>query len=212
MTRLVALAAWVALVAVAFGASPPPRPDQGAWLVRLLSFDLAGIDPWVVAHFNAMGLWPPLLAVLLRDRLFSPWRLGAAPAWPFVAGSVVLGAFALLPWAVLGHAPSPTPPPRLLRWLAHPAVPALIGLVALVTFAWAAATGDLAAWLTSVRTEQFMWAMTFDFGALCGISIAAAALVRAERPAPSPAWCVLPLVGAAIWATLDAVQARRATA
>lgn len=211
MSRAGAFVAWIVLVAVAFGGSPPPRPDQGAWLVRLVTFDLEGIEPWVVAHFDAMGLWPFLLAVLTRDRLFAPWRRGSGPAWPFVVGSMALGAFALLPWFVWGR-PDPTPLPRAARWLAHPALPAAIGVAGAALVAWAALTGDPRAWAEAFRTEQFIWAMAFDFCALWAISVALATQARAERPAPNPAWCALPLVGAAAWAAIDAAQDRRSAA
>lgn len=198
MSRIAALVAWVGLIVVAFVVAPPARPDQGAWVVRLLTGDFTGTDPWVVAHFQAMGLWPLVLAVLARDRLRGPWRWGAVPGWPFVLGAFALGAFALLPWWILGRA-APGPAPRAL---ASPWLPAALGAIAVALVGWASIAGDPAAWWAVFRGESFVWAMGFDFCALWALSVATVAAI--ERPRPSAAWCAIPLVGAAIWAVLDA--------
>jgi hypothetical protein len=69
-------------------------------VLRLLTGQWDGEEPVVVALFNLMGVWPFVLAAQL-----APWlRRRPLPLWPFALGSMVLGAFVLLPGlAVAGH-------------------------------------------------------------------------------------------------------------
>ncbi|HMV69325.1 MAG TPA: hypothetical protein PKA64_20960, partial [Myxococcota bacterium] len=117
MDRRVAGALWGILALLAFGLAPPARPDWAAWCGRLVSGDWAGEDPAIVAHFQMMGVWPLAWAVLLRRDL----RARPLPAWPFVLGSMALGALALLPWFVLRPAAQrPAEEGWIERALVHP--------------------------------------------------------------------------------------------
>ncbi len=146
---------WLLGVAVAFGLSPPNRPDLWPWLIRLLSGDWAGENPMVVAHFQMMGLWPLAMAALWRKEWHRPGRL---PAWPFLLGGFVLGCFVILPYAVL----------RRERAEGPPGVPAWVWALLALGFAgfsaWGLLAGDWAGWLAAVRTDGFMWPMAWDFG------------------------------------------------
>ncbi len=187
MTRVAFFAAWVALVALGFGPLAPaePRPDQTEWLIRLLTGDWAGENPAVVAEFCLMGLWPPLLALLLRDR----WRERPVPAWPFLLASVGLGCYALLPWFFLARPGSPPRPPGLLGRLAG----AALALTSAGFLAWGLLAGDLPAFWQGVQTDPFLWAMTLDFAAFWALSITLA---------PGHLAGALPLVGPGLQATL----------
>ena len=151
---------WVALVAEAVLLSPPARPDQSAWIGRLLTGQWAGEEPWVVVLFQLMGVWPFVLAALLAPRL----RRRPVPLWPFVGVSMAIGAFGLLPGLALGG--KTQPPWRWARWLRHPVWLAALGIAVVALVTWGIVAGDPSAFVHAFQTEQFVHVMTFDFVAL----------------------------------------------
>lgn len=159
-TRLTAAALWAGLLAFSVFIAPPPHPELGPWVVKLLLGRWDGENTLLVAIFNAMGLLPVMVACVLRDDL----RRRPVPAWPFVVGSMVVGIFALLPWIALrDEGPSLPLRPTLQRLLGGRALP-LAGLVMLGGLAgWAAMTADVAGYLQLVSTEQFTAVMSVDF-------------------------------------------------
>lgn len=198
MNRLGALGLWVALLAVGFGVGPPNRPDLGAFVADLLLGRWAGHPAWVVAEFQAMGLWPMLVGLQIRG----DWR-ARVPAWPFVLASFGLGCYALLPWFVLrsgarGEASA--------GGLGSPVAPALLGLAAAALLVGAVATGDPRELAHAFATDGFVWAMSWDFLAFWLVSLAEA---RA-RSRGTPWWlCAAPLVGTAAFLVLES-RAREA--
>lgn len=97
MNRFVFWGLWLGFVLYAFILAPPDRPDTADLILRLSTGAWDGINPAVVALFNAMGLWPMVYAaVALGESHGQPRR-----AWPFVVGSFAVGAFALLPYLAL---------------------------------------------------------------------------------------------------------------
>jgi len=148
--------------------APPRRPDQSAWLWQLITGQWADIDPWVVAHFQLMGVWPLTLAALLGPTL----SRRPVPLWPFALGSMALGAFALLPGLVLGGVPSGCP--RWLGWLRHRGMLGALTAATLGLVGWAAVAGSPAAWWAAFRTEQFVHVMACDFVVLWVTSVSVA--------------------------------------
>ena len=174
--RVAAALGWIALVIVAFGAGLPSRPDQGEWIVRLLTGAWEGENPTVIAHFQMMGLWPLAMAALWRREW---WRPGHLPAWPFLAGSFVVGCFALLPYAALRARPEP-PAASLMAGTAPAWVWAAIAAGFVGFGAWAAIAGDVPAWWAGVHTDAFLWAMSWDFAAFVVLFAAEARRLSAQ--------------------------------
>lgn len=193
--RITAALGWLALLWVGFGVGPPQAPGTPDLVSDLLTGRFAPHPPWLVAHFQLMGLWPLLFAFALRGE----WR-ARVPAWPFLLGSVALGCYVLLPWFVLR---GPGPVDRG-RWWAHAALPAGLAAGALAWVAWAAATGSGADWAHRVRADGFTWAMTWDFAAFWALSVAEA---RGRR-----GWwwaALVPVVGFGAVLAAEAATARR---
>ena len=158
--RWIAVALWVLLVLDLTVWSPPQAPGQDAWIQEALLGQWEGKNPATVALFNLMGLWPLAFA----GRLAGELRARPIPAWPFVLGSMVLGAFLLLPYFVLRPAPpAPRDPGRWLRWLQHPAYLPVLGLLGLGLAVWGLLAGDLAGFAQAFRYEQLVQVMSLDF-------------------------------------------------
>jgi hypothetical protein len=181
---------WAALLAEALLLSPAARPDQTAWLVRLLTGDWSGEEPLVVALFQLMGIWPFAMGALLAPRL----RRRPIPLWPFAVASMALGAFALLPGIALGG--TPVDRAERARWQVWLGSRVLVGLLALPAAAlvlWGVFAGSPAAFLDIWRTEQFVHVMALDFLVLW---LASVVFAWAEDP-DGPWWVAgVPLFGA----------------
>ena len=88
---------WAGFALYAFLLAPPDRPETFDLIVRLSTGQVAAENPLIVALFNLMGIWPLVYCcVLFADGRGQPVR-----AWPFAIGSMVLGAFVLLPYLAL---------------------------------------------------------------------------------------------------------------
>lgn len=189
MHRVAYLVLFALLLGEALLLSPPARPDQTAWVVRLLTGDWAGEEPSVVALFQMMGVWPLALVGLLAPRL----RRTPVPLWPFAFGSMALGAFVLLPGLALGG--TPRPPARWQGWVGGRLLAGLSLVVALVLVGWAAVAGSPERFAGIWRTEQFVHVMSFDFVALWLASVLIAHEQRDEL-GNRWTWSLVPLLGA----------------
>lgn len=169
--RVAAAVLWVALMAVAFLASPPADPQTGELIVKMMTGQLEGVNRSFFALFNLMGVWPLALAALLAD--------DPKGKWPFVLGSFALGAFALLPWLVIRKwEPQPANPSLVARVLKSVAFRLFLAVAALALLGLFFFGGDLAAFTALWPTNQFAFVMSFDFVAC---ALAAALLLVARR-------------------------------
>ncbi|CAE7262623.1 kptA [Symbiodinium natans] len=102
--RTLAIAgAWLALLAYSILLAPGKGPDERvadqALIQQLFSTPFDGsVDPLFCCIFNMLGIWPVIYAATL---LPGSDRQSPVPAFPFVAGSFFLGAFALSPYLAL---------------------------------------------------------------------------------------------------------------
>lgn len=183
--RATLLGLWAAIIGYAVFFAPPARPDQGAWVWRLLTGDWAGEEPSVVVVFNLLGMWPLAMAALLAPDL----RRRPVPLWPFAAGSMALGAFALVPGLALGGERGGTA--GWQRVLRSRGFRGAVAAVTLVLVGWAAAAGDPSAYAEAFATDQFVHVMTLDFALFYVTSI-----VVARERGGRWAWALVPLLGA----------------
>jgi hypothetical protein len=201
MNRFVLWGLWLGFILYAFILSPPDHPDTVDLILRLSSGAWDGINPVVVALFNAMGIWPMVYAaVALVDGRGQRWR-----AWPFVLLSFGVGAFALLPYLALRQAdPGFTGPKSLLlrllesRWLGAGLA---AGAIALAVFALL--NGDWPNFWQQWQTSRFIHVMSLDF---CVLWLLFPILLRDDMTRRGvtaggllPGVVALPLVGAALY-------------
>lgn len=190
-SKLYVAAVFVALIAVAATA---PASDPGSQLEALFTF--RGPDPWSIAIFNLMGVWPVLFgAVLLLD---GPGQ--RVPAWPFVLLSFALGAFVLAPYILLRATDRELRPPgRMRAVMSHPWVPVLTGLTSAALVGYAATTGSWATYFGQLQGNGFVRTYSADFAA-CTLLFPAVAWDDRKRFGGHTRWwpTLIPLAGA-VW-------------
>lgn len=215
------LAVWAGLVAYAFVFSPNQTPTIDQFILLKL-VGLKPDDPYQVntiytSVFNMMGIYPLVYASLLIPAA----RSNKLPAWPFVVGSMAMGAFALLPYMALWSPKTPPqqlPPPKeelegwnrlFLKGAETPVLPALLAAGAgFYLFKAVTAGGD--AWVDYLRLfdqSRLVHVTTVDF-MLCTLlapfwmSNDAEGRKWQQRDTLLPVLSALPLVGPAIYLVL----------
>ncbi|MFQ4139657.1 DUF2834 domain-containing protein [Nodosilinea sp. PGN35] len=204
MNRLIFWGVWLGFVLYAFILAPPNRPDTAALILRLSTGDWQGLNPIVVALFNAMGIWPLVYAALaLVDGAGQKLR-----AWPFVGASFAVGAFALLPYLALRQPNSSSIDSKslLLRLLESRWLGALLGAGAIALAAFALFKGDWPDFWQQWQTSRFIHVMSLDF---CALWLLFPVLLRDDlaRRGIAQGWIAaavlaLPLVGACLYLAL----------
>lgn len=156
---------WVGVVSYAFLLAPPDRPDTFELIKNLSTGKWEGINPLVVALFNIMGVWPLIYSCVL----FVDGREQKVPAWPFAAGSMGVGAFALLPYLALREPSQEFTGPKNLflkildsRWTG-----VLIALGAIALVAYGMLGGNWGDFVQQWQTSRFIHVMSLDFCLLC---------------------------------------------
>lgn len=152
---------WLALVSYAFILAPPDRPETLDLIVQLSTGQVAGINPAIVALFNLMGVWPFVYGAVL----FADGRGQAVRAWPFAIGSMVVGAFALLPYLALRRS-NPTFTGDRSRWLKFWDSRGLaigLSLAAIGLLSWGLSQGNWSDFGHQWQTSRFIHVMSLDF-------------------------------------------------
>lgn len=162
---------WLGFSLYAFTLAPPSQPDTPELILQLSTGQWADINPLIVALFNLMGVWPAIYACLaLIDGAVQKLK-----AWPFVAVSFGVGAFAILPYLALreNSATFDTSKSTLLKVLDSVWTGRLLFLSAIALLSYGLFNGSLAAnWSDFVgqwQTSRFIHVMSLDFCMLCAI-------------------------------------------
>jgi hypothetical protein len=204
MSRFIFWGLWLGFILYVFTFAPPEQPGTYDLIFRLSTGDWQGINPAVVALFNAMGLWPLVYAAIaLVDGHGQRWW-----AWPFVAASFAVGAFALLPYLALrqpnpGFSGTQSALVRLLesRWLG-----ALLAAGAIALACFALLKGDWPDFWRQWQTSRFIHVMALDFSALWLLFPVLLKDDMARRGLEDawvvPAMLALPLMGACLYLAL----------
>ncbi|MBD2122829.1 DUF2834 domain-containing protein [Trichocoleus sp. FACHB-262] len=156
---------WVGAIAYAFLLAPPNQPDTLTLIQKLSTGDWEGINPLIITLFNIMGVWPMIYSALL----LIDGRTQKIPAWPFIAGSFGLGAFALLPYLALRHPNSDFSGSKtsLLKLLDSRWTGAVLALGTIALVGYGAIAGDWSDFVAQWQTNRFIHVMSLDFCLLC---------------------------------------------
>lgn len=156
---------WLGFIAYAFLFAPPDSPDTLPLIQNLSTGNWDGINPFVIALFNIMGVLPMLYACLL----LIDGRGQKTRAFPFVIGSFLVGAFALLPYLALRQ-PHPSfqgEPTGLIRLVDSRWTGRAIALAALALLTYGITQGNWADFVQQWQTSRFIHVMSLDFCLLC---------------------------------------------
>jgi hypothetical protein len=207
VTRLGLIGLWLAFAGYAFFLAPPDDPQKTLELItRLIRWDVAGINPLIVAEFNLMGILPLGYWCLLLIDGHRQKSLGQKiSAWPFALLMMAVGAFALLPYLALrrplqGDEPIPTP----LGWSLHlwnsVWTGRILSLGVIGLLGYGILNGDWLGFVAAWQTNRFIHVMTLDFLLLYSLFPWVIAEDRIGRHETSgwPSWAVswIPLLGA----------------
>jgi len=156
---------WLAFGIYAFIFAPPDTPETLTLITNLVTANLAGINPLVIALFNIMGIFPMIYCCLL----FFDGKNQKIPAWLFAILSFGLGAFALLPYLALRE-PNPqfSGEKNLFLKLLDSRFTGILltlGAVALVTYGLT--NGNWVDFVYQWQTNRFIHVMSLDFCMLC---------------------------------------------
>ena len=104
---------WIWLIFILYALFFAPGVDlwNDPIVHSLLKGQFGDVDSLVVTVFNFLGIFPLLFATLLL-----PKDKNIVPAWPFILGSILFGAFSLLPYFFLRKEGYPRPI-RIPGWM-----------------------------------------------------------------------------------------------
>lgn len=206
MIRAIALGGlWLGFVGYAFLFAPPEQPGTFELIQRLSMGDWVGINPFVPAIFNAMGILPTMYGAML----FLDGRGQKLPAWLFAFGSFLVGAFALLPYLAFRQENRQFLGRKnwWLRWqdsrfLGAFCLLALTGLVG-----YGVTQGDWSDYVALFQGDRFIHVMSLDF---CVLSLLLPTVVKddlARRGLDDRGWifwaiALTPPLGTAVYLTL----------
>ena len=95
---------WLGFSGYAFLLAPPDSADSLQLIINLSTGKWAGIDPFIIALFNLMGILPMVYACLM----LIDGKTQRLSAGLFSAASFAVGAFAILPYLALRESNSTT--------------------------------------------------------------------------------------------------------
>ncbi|WP_079477869.1 hypothetical protein [Halobacillus salinus] len=155
---------WVAFIIYAVFLAPD---GNEGYLQQLMTMD--DPDPLLLTVFSLLGIYPAAFAVVLLSEDDS-----RVPAWPFVIGSFMLGAFALIPYFFIssGNSVRKVRTPRVfLKFLQSIGLKSLLfaGTIALMIYGMI--QGSAALYTQAFQVSQFVHIMTVDLVVLTLLSI-----------------------------------------
>ncbi|NMH70299.1 hypothetical protein HF072_16080 [Bacillus sp. RO3] len=159
---------WLGLILYALFLAPGEGFSTDPIIRQLVTGDVDAVDPLVVTVFYFLGLFPLLFASLLI-----PDDRGKIPAWPFVLGSFILGAFSLLPYFFLrktGTVPSQSAPSLFHKTLRSNVFNILLILMAVASLSFLLGGFSLSDYGIAFRDSKLVSVMTADFLVLVWLS------------------------------------------
>ncbi|MBN8208791.1 hypothetical protein JI666_08530 [Bacillus sp. NTK071] len=183
MKRILLFIIWLGFIFYSVFIAPS---GNGNYLSDLITMN--DPDPGLLAMFSLLGVWPAVFAILLlrSDR-------GSVPAWPFVLGSFVLGAFSLLPYFILNRKVERANriPVKLQRFLSSNALAVILMLVTIFLMGYGIMGREPGVYETAFLESNFVHVMTIDFVVLTFLSI----LALRDRDQVTGLYGFIPIIG-----------------
>ncbi len=165
MSRVSFLIIWLGLILYSVFLAPD---GNGSYLSDLLTMN--DPDAGLLAMFSLLGVFPAVFAILLLRN-----DSGSVPAWPFVVGSFVLGAFSLLPYFILNKNKerSNRTPNKVRGFLQSRGLSIVLIGLAFGLMVYGLFFGEATIYQKAFLESNFVHVMTIDFLILTGLSIVA---------------------------------------
>ena len=166
MIRKIAFGAlWLGFITYAFLFAPPDQPETLDLIKNLSIGQWQGINPFVVALFYIMGIWPAIYSCVV----FIDGKNQKIRAWPFAAASFAVGAFALLPYIALREQSQQFPGTKnaFLKLLDSRLTGFALTIAAVIIVAYGFRGGDGGNFVQQWQTSRFIHVMSLDFCLLC---------------------------------------------
>jgi hypothetical protein len=160
-SKIVLWLLWTGFVAYTLLLAPLDQPGNLTLIEKLVTLQLAGINPYLVTLFSLMGVWPLVYACLM----FIDDRMQTISAWPSFLVSNGAGAIGMMPYLILRQPNQEIPRQRdvWLQMLNSRWTGALLSLstAGLLSYAWLA--GDWGDFVHLWRTNHFVHCISLDF-------------------------------------------------
>lgn len=199
--RVLLTLVWLSFIVYAFVFAPPDQPDTLTLIQNLSLGNWQGINPFIIAIFNLMGVWP----LIYTGVLYVDGRGQKVSAWPFAVGTFFLGAFLLLPYLILRQPSTPFEgrPTGLIRVFESRILGVFILITSLVLVSFGILQGNLTDFMQQWQTSRFIHVMSLDF---CLLSLLFPILLKDDlekRNVKDSLWfwgiSCLPLLGSALY-------------
>lgn len=152
---------WLTFVIYAFIFAPPNNPDTLDLIKNLSTGNLTGINAYIIALFNLMGILPAMYGCFL----FADGRGQKIPAWLFLSASFFLGAFALIPYLILRENNQTFVGQK--NWLIKFNDSRILGLfltiTAIILLIFGISQGNWQDFILQWKTSRFINVMSLDF-------------------------------------------------
>lgn len=159
--KLVLWVIWAGFIAYTLLLAPLDQPGTLTVIGKLLTFQLADINAYVVTLFSLMGVWPLVYACLM----FIDERMQDISAWPSFLMSNGAGVIGMIPYLILRQ-PSQEFSGRKNFWLERldsPQTGISLGLATVGLLTYAVVAGDWGDFVHQLQTSRFVYLMSWDF-------------------------------------------------
>ncbi|HEY9891504.1 MAG TPA: DUF2834 domain-containing protein [Candidatus Sericytochromatia bacterium] len=152
---------WAAFIAYTLSLAPLEQPGTLTTIGKLVTFQLEGINPYVITLFSLMGVWPMVYACLM----FIDEQMQDIPALPSFLASNGSGVIGMIPYLILREPSQEFSGHKnfFLETLDSHITGIALTLTTVGLVAYAIITGDFGDFVHQFQTSHFIHLMSWDF-------------------------------------------------
>jgi hypothetical protein len=159
--KIVLWLVWAGFIAYTLSLAPLDQPGTLTVIGKLVTFQLEGINPYVVTLFSLMGVWPLVYACLM----FIDERMQDISAWPSFLASNGSGVIGMIPYLMLRESSQEFTGHKgfWLERLDSRQTGIALSLTTAGLLAYAMLAGDWGDFVRQFHTSHFIHLMSWDF-------------------------------------------------
>lgn len=152
---------WATFIAYTLSLAPLDQPGTLTTIGNLVTFQLEGINPYVITLFSLMGVWPMVYACLM----FIDEQMQDIPALPSFLASNGSGVIGMIPYLILREPSQEFSGHKnfFLKTLDSHITGIGLTLTTVGLVAYAIITGDFGDFVHQFQTSHFIHLMSWDF-------------------------------------------------